>query len=308
MISRVWGLVDRVGRRLIGTPGAAVAGSENASYWTRHNVTLHRQFASREESLAYLDWRNAQYMGYAALLPTAGHDGEVVLDYGCGPGNDLVGFVEHSRPARVIGMDVSPASLAEATRRLALHPRMAVEIVRIDDGADRIPLDDGIVDYVHSSGVLHHTPNMETILAEFRRVLKPGGRAGIMVYNRDSVWLHLYVAWKRRIAGNVDANETLDDAFCRSTDGPECPISRCFTPDDFVVQCTAAGFRARFVGAAISLFEMELLPSRFLAMQDLRLPGAHREFLESLTFDERGVPRYRGVVAGIDACYQLVKE
>jgi SAM-dependent methyltransferase len=277
----------------------------SAEFWTTHNVTLHRQFATREESLNYLAWRNAQYLFYDELLPVRGHDGEVVLDYGCGPGNDVVGFVEYSQPARVIGMEVSPSSLEEARRRLALHDDAVVELQLIHDGQPTLPLETASVDYVHSSGVLHHTANLGEILAEFHRILRPGGRAGIMVYNYWSLWLHLYVAYKRRLVDGIDADLPLADAFRRSTDGPHCPISRCYTPEQFLGECARAGLVGTFKGAAVSLHELSLLPLRLDALRDERLPGEHRQFLLGLTFDEHGLPRHRGEVAGIDAVFEL---
>ena len=36
------------------------------------------------------------------------------------------------------------------------------------------------------------------ILCEFHRVLKPGGYGRLMVYNYNSIWLHLYVAYMLR--------------------------------------------------------------------------------------------------------------
>ena len=70
------------------------------NYWTHHNVTLHKRFRTAEESLEYFAWRNAQYIDYIDLLPVAGHDGQVIVDYGCGPGNDLasVDYI-HCKPA-----------------------------------------------------------------------------------------------------------------------------------------------------------------------------------------------------------------
>ena len=63
-----------------------------ADYWTRYNVTSHERFASAANSLAYLRWRNDQYFGYSELMPVDRQDGKVILDFGCGPGHDLVGF------------------------------------------------------------------------------------------------------------------------------------------------------------------------------------------------------------------------
>ena len=58
--------------------------------------------------------------------------------------------------------------------------------------AERLPFEDASFDRVSSNGVLHHTPDMLGSLREIRRVLRPGGRATIIVYNRNSLhyWLH----------------------------------------------------------------------------------------------------------------------
>jgi ubiquinone/menaquinone biosynthesis C-methylase UbiE len=280
----------------------------NTEYWSKHNVTAHRAFATREASLDYLDWRNAQYLFYEKLMPTNDMDGKAVLDYGCGPGNDLVGFWEHSKPSRLIGIDISSQALAEARRRLSLHaPDQAVELLTVDDGSATLPLDDGSVDLIHSSGVLHHTPNLDALLAEFRRVLRPGGRARIMIYNYDSLWLHLYVAYVRRIERRIDTGLPLKEAFKRSTDGKNCPLSGCFKPEEFLAICRDAGFSAEFKGAAVSLIELSMLHKRFQAIQHMALPQEHRHFLSELTFDSHGLPCHNGAIAGIDAVFELSK-
>jgi SAM-dependent methyltransferase len=73
-------------------------------------VTLHHQFKSAEESLAFFHWRNDQYFGYIERMPVAGFDGKAVLDFGCGPGHDVIGFAIYSSPARLVAADISPAS------------------------------------------------------------------------------------------------------------------------------------------------------------------------------------------------------
>jgi len=196
--------------RLTRAPQNAAAAVER--YWTGHNVTLHRTFSSPEVSLADFHWRNAQYFGYIDLMPVAGADGLTVLDFGCGPGYDLVGFASQSRPRRLIGIDVSQSSLAETRTRLALHGAEP-ELHRHDVLQAPLPLSNASVDLVHSSGVLHHMPTIEPALKELRRVLKPGGRAQFMVYHTDSLWLHLYVAYERQLVRRIDHNLDLLDAF-----------------------------------------------------------------------------------------------
>ena len=68
-----------------------------------------------------------QNPGHYERMPTDAADGLIVVDYGCGPGNDSVGFGTQSRPARLIGMDVSPTALAQRTspRHTARHPARA---------------------------------------------------------------------------------------------------------------------------------------------------------------------------------------
>src|SRR5215469_439221 len=108
---------------------------------TQVNVTNRTRFTSAEESLDYFEWRNLLYSGYIESMPVAGHDGKAILDYGCGPGHDVVGFAHFSNPARLIGMDVSTSSLAEARARVALHNHK-VEFVRISENDTRLPLED----------------------------------------------------------------------------------------------------------------------------------------------------------------------
>jgi ubiquinone/menaquinone biosynthesis C-methylase UbiE len=302
------GAVAATGARIVTEPLSVPTSGEPVSeaYWRRHNVTAHRVFNSVAESLAYLDWRNDQYVGYMDLMPVSGWDGKVVLDFGCGPGNDLAGFATFSRPAKLIGMDVSVTSLAEAESRLRLHG-IQTELVKIDERDDRIPLSDESIDYLHCSGVLMTVADPLKTLGEFRRILRKGARARLMVYNYDSIWLHLYVAHVLRAKVEAFRNMSVMEVFLRSTDGVECPINRCWTAVEFLALCNEAGFEATHLGNAVSLWELSLLPQRFEAMQSLELPAEHRKFLMELEFDRKGIPYCRGQVAGIDGCYELVK-
>ncbi|HEX2544593.1 MAG TPA: class I SAM-dependent methyltransferase [Ramlibacter sp.] len=278
-----------------------------ADYWTDHNVTLHKTFASREESLEYFHWRCDQYPGYLDLMPVSGVDGLEVLDYGCGPGHDLVGFVEYSRPKRVAGVDVSRSSLSEARARLGHHGGSDVQLVLSKPGETVLPFENASFDYVHSSGVLHHVPDLQASLAEIRRVLRPTGRARVMVYNYDSLWTHLYVPYTMQLRDRrLPAHLSIREAFTKSTDGPDCPIANCYTPQEFADEARKAGFGCRTVGAAVSLHELQQLQLyRLEACMDQRLAREHREFLLNLTFDQRGTPLANGLPAGVDLVLEL---
>jgi ubiquinone/menaquinone biosynthesis C-methylase UbiE len=279
---------------------------ENTQFWCDSNVTKHKQFTSVEASLEYFHWRNGIYHNYIELMPVTGQDDKAVLDYGCGPGNDLVGFSVFSRPSRLIGMDISVRSLAEAKDRVALHSDQ-VEIKPIIESDNRIPLDDGSIDYLHSSGVVHHAIDPASVLREFRRVLKPSGRCRVMVYNYDSIWLHLWVAYIKMIKQNAFPGLDLRAAFGKSTDGDQCPISRVYRPHEFIELAESCGFECRYLGAAVSTEEIIYLGQyRFEAIQEVRLAREHRDFLWALTMDTRGCPMFNGAYAGVDGCYELI--
>lgn len=297
-LTRIRSCIHRIRKRLYSESSAA--------YWTRYNVTLHRNFQSAEESLAYFHWRNDQYVDYIRLMPVSGRDGKVVLDFGCGPGNDLVGFGVFSKPARLIGVDVSPSSLQEARERLKLHG-IAAETILIGPSETSLPIESGSVDYIHSSGVIHHIEEAPKILSELERVLKPGGEIRIMIYNYDSVFLHLHVAYLSRIVKGLYRNLPIREAFAKFTDGEECPVAKVYKPEEFSALAEGAGLACEFLGAAVSIRELADLAMRWQAAMDPGLEEEHRRFLIGLHLDERGIPLFNGIAAGQDGCYRLRK-
>ena len=207
-----------------------------------------------------------------------------------------------SKPSRLAGVDVSRASLAEASSRISLHT-IAAELHHVDVQQRPLPFANSSFDLVHCSGVLHHMADPASALEEFRRVLKPGGQCRIMVYNRQSIWYHLYVPYVLQIEEGKFPGLTLDEAFQRSTDGPDCPISRAYSREKFQSLVEPFGFKLVTCGVAVSAWEMVQLPKRHLALLDKRLPRESREFLVGLCFDDRSLPTHNGHHAGIDGCY-----
>ena len=277
------------------------------TYWTGHTVNS-TPFRNPRESARYLDARARQYPLFREFMDIPGaHDGETVLDYGCGPGDDLVEFALGTRAGRVIGADASRTALELSSGRLALHPeaRDRVELVHVPEGRATIPLADASVDFVHSGGVIHHTSEPEAVLRELRRVVNDGGRGRIMVYNRLSVWFQLFVPYLHQLRRGRDAGLSVDDAFARTTDGEDCPIARAYAPNAFVALCRAASFEARFVGGYFHRAELRWVRSRERALADERLGEEHRAFLRALERDADGRPVYAGHHAGIGGCYAL---
>jgi SAM-dependent methyltransferase len=122
------------------------------------------------------------------LVPFESGRGKDVLEIGCGNGADGVMFA--SRGAVYTGVDLTPAAI-DATREhfeiLGLPGTFQTE------NAERLSFRDASFDIVYSNGVLHHTANPERAVAEVHRVLRPGGRAIVMLYHKSSVNYHLRI-------------------------------------------------------------------------------------------------------------------
>jgi SAM-dependent methyltransferase len=117
--------------------------------------------------------------------------GRRVLEVGCGMGCMAMNWALQG--AQVTAVDLNPVSVAQTRRRFELF-ELAGDIREAD--AERLPFDDGTFDFAYSWGVLHHTPDIEQGLAEIHRVLKPGGRIGVMLYNRESLLYRFLVRWQ----------------------------------------------------------------------------------------------------------------
>ena len=102
------------------------------------------------------------------------HQGEEVLEIGCGTGSDLLQFAKHG--ALATGIDLTTKHVELARKRVGDRA-----IVHEAD-ARNLPLGDDSFDYVYSHGVLHHTDEPEQVVREMFRVLRPGGRINVHVY------------------------------------------------------------------------------------------------------------------------------
>ena len=105
-----------------------------------------------------------------------------VLEIGVGLGADLMQFARAG--SRCVGVDLNRRHL-ELTRQRFRTAEMPVGLVQGD--VEALPIASASIDVDYAFGVVHHTPDAESALAEIRRVLRPGGQLWLAVYHRQSL-------------------------------------------------------------------------------------------------------------------------
>lgn len=110
--------------------------------------------------------------------------GNVILDVGCGTGTLLLAAAERVGPSGALhGLEPSKEMAAHARYKAETH-RVPLQVV--EGSADRLPYPRASFDAVFSTLVFHHLPRSMQAGAtrEMRRVLRPGGRAVIVDWQR----------------------------------------------------------------------------------------------------------------------------
>ncbi len=184
----------------------------NTRYTHGHHASVLRAHSVRtaESSAGY-------------LLPHL-RSGMDVLDIGCGPGTITIDLARLVFPGAVVGIDSSETAITAARRRaedLASAPDSPpVRLTFAVADAYALDLADHCVDVVHAHQVLQHLSEPVAALAEWRRLVRPGG----LVAARDAdyeafTWappderLDRWLAWYRDVArrngGEPDAGRSM---------------------------------------------------------------------------------------------------
>lgn len=237
---------------------AADVSDRNAAFWDELcGSHLAREIGVSDaspESLARFDEAYLDIYPYLlGYFPREIVDGRQLLEIGLGYGT--LGEALARRGADYHGLDIAAGPVRMMQARLARIEGAKPEQV-VQGSALAMPFADASFDEVVAIGCLHHTGDLFGSIAEVRRVLRPGGRLVMMVYNRRS--LRRAMALPRlALARRIDrhgADAALRARYDASESGAAAPHT------DFVTIAELRGLLHGFGSVRIDRRNMDPLP------------------------------------------------
>ena len=161
-----------------------------------------------------------------------------VVDVACGTGAVTRAILDIlAGNGRVVGVDPSEGMIAEARKHVPTEFKLG--------RAEQLPVPDAAFDFLSMGYALRHVEDLSVAFAEYRRVLKPGGRLLILEISRPASRLgmafsRLYFRdilpfLSRLVTGSKDAREMM--AYYWET------IDACVPPDVILQALGDAGFK-----------------------------------------------------------------
>jgi demethylmenaquinone methyltransferase/2-methoxy-6-polyprenyl-1,4-benzoquinol methylase len=165
---------------------------------TYHQPGVLRVLQSKEETKAFYDKiagvydllaeRSEQPVRRAGLKMLDARPGERILEIGFGTGHCIVDLARAVGPSgKVFGIDLSD-KMAQAARKVVQDNALEERVELIAGDALHLPYQSGCLDGVFMSFTLElfDTPEIPSVLAECKRVLKNGGRIVVVGMSRVS--------------------------------------------------------------------------------------------------------------------------
>ena len=251
--------------------GEPVLDDRNAAFWDELcGTNLARELDitdASEASLARFD--EAYFALYPYLLgyfPRETVEGRRVLEIGLGYGT--LGEALARLGADYHGLDIAEGPVAMMRARLARVPGGRPEQV-LQGSALELPFPDATFDGVVAIGSLHHTGDLFGAVTECRRVLRPGGRLVVMVYNRRSarrLLLGPILSVRHRLVrGAPSTEQTLRYLYDGHVDGDAAPHT------DFVSIGELRGLLSGFRDVRIERRSIDRVPLGPIEISRLRL-------------------------------------
>jgi len=221
--------------------------ADRAEFWNAGWVTRNAHLLSMDqdailkERLNYLDYLTKEGYPSATNMSPEEVYGKTFLNIGCGGGYE--GLLFSGYGTRYIGLDFSHNAVS-FTKKLVTNA--GFDCVTFQAEAEALPFEDNSIEYIYSSGVLHHTPNTEQSLKEAYRVLKPGGTAMIGLYATYST-MFLWYRFRSILGGSLSKAES--DRWMNNntegewqTEGRQNHWTKTYSKPEFTEMMARAGF------------------------------------------------------------------
>ena len=135
-------------------------------------IGLHERIAERYKAESA---RNCSLSCGSTLDEIGISRGEVILDLGCGRGDDTIRAARKAGPeGKAVGVDLTEAMIDRAGDLAAAEGIDNAVFVQGD--IESLPFQENTFDGVMSNCVINHAKDKIRVYREIRRVLKPGGR------------------------------------------------------------------------------------------------------------------------------------
>ncbi len=173
-------------------------------------------------SKEYLPWRR---LPFDALIDFDSLKNKRILEIGIGNGSHAGLFSRFAED--FVGIDITDYAVKSTTERFKIFG-LNGKILKMD--GEKLDFPDSSFDYVWSWGVIHHSSNTLKIIDEICRVLKPAGKATIMIYHRG--WWNYYfvglIQWL--LSGDFLKGKSFHESVQLHTDGA---IARYYAASDW---------------------------------------------------------------------------
>jgi SAM-dependent methyltransferase len=282
------------------SPTALPPTAKQAALWQEHNQSwwqtnpmrydLTQQLGIQDFSPAFYEeidrrfFRDAEEyvparkLPFDRLIPFEQLPRWDVLEIGVGSGSHAGLIAPYARS--FTGIDITEYAVTSTSERLR-QAGLSSRILCMD--AERMDFPDQSFDFIWSWGVIHHSADTHRVVSEMRRVLRPGGQAVIMVYNRN--WWNSYIMsglghgllrgmWLRTRSLHQIMQLTTDGGLARFY---TCSEWKALVADYFTVQkLEVLGSKSHLVplpACRLKTLGLRLLPGRLarLLTHDLRM-------------------------------------
>ncbi len=157
------------------------------------------------------------------------------MEVGCGSGIDAIEFARNG--AIVVATDITDNAV-QLTKDLAIEAKQNITVFKTTiDKMDTVTIkfgDEAAVagfDCVYSYGVLHHIPDVDSVLKEAQRLLKPSGTIMAMLYHKDSI-LWAYSILKRWLGAHLRDDIVATSLYSERIE--DCPYTKAYTKQEAI--------------------------------------------------------------------------